>query len=434
MLAIGYQVPIEEVEVGDEVITHQGRIQRITETHVREIEEMFVRVRVQKHVRDTLLTTQNHPVLALKAEEIACIRRQQRPCTRNTLRCDDCLYLHEDIARPRWLPAGALEPGDYVVARYAHTELADMDVLDAAETLGTEAEVVKGQARHVVSQQTRWGQRRKVSTSPGLPNIIPLNPEVMRLFGYYLAEGDCDPDRGRVRFSLHRRELEEGSIGQDLIATLRRYFGLEAHVELGKGQGVAVAVKNVVFACLLDRLFGRHAQHKVITEPLLRLSEERLFWLLVGLLRGDGCVSESAAPRLILRLANARLIDQVAFIMDRLGYPATVDDGVPVRVEFDGYVSESVRYSLSLAASYAPDLYTAVSGRSLSDASAPPQRHLTLGGYVLHRVQEVERFYYRGPVHNLEVEPDHSYLVNCVAVRNCWLDAALWQNSGIEGR
>ncbi|MCI0679436.1 MAG: Hint domain-containing protein, partial [Actinobacteria bacterium] len=59
--------PIEKIEPGDLVLTHEGRYQRVVETMQRQIDEDLVRLHIGNQV---LTATQNHPLLRICGNEI----------------------------------------------------------------------------------------------------------------------------------------------------------------------------------------------------------------------------------------------------------------------------------------------------------------------------------------------------------------------------
>lgn len=115
--------PISEIEVGDNLITHRGRARKVTETFVRKIDEEIFWIDVKGLLKPTMTVTGTHPVLAVKRDDMRCMRDKSRLCRGNFASCfkeggrnkDDCEYLRKPITRPRWIQAKELEKGDFVV-------------------------------------------------------------------------------------------------------------------------------------------------------------------------------------------------------------------------------------------------------------------------------------------------------------------------------
>ncbi len=82
-------LPIEKIEPGDEVLTHEGRYRKVQRTMQRQVDEELVELRIRKLSATPLVATANHPVWAIRKEE--------------------------PTAAPSWIPASDLRPGDLVV-------------------------------------------------------------------------------------------------------------------------------------------------------------------------------------------------------------------------------------------------------------------------------------------------------------------------------
>ncbi|HEX9855029.1 MAG TPA: LAGLIDADG family homing endonuclease, partial [Acidimicrobiia bacterium] len=82
---------IEKIEIGDEVLTHNGRYRRVSDVMQRQVDESLVRLGITGRIAKALTATGNHPVLAVRAG---------MPTT----------------ATPEWVVAADIQPGDHVVA------------------------------------------------------------------------------------------------------------------------------------------------------------------------------------------------------------------------------------------------------------------------------------------------------------------------------
>src|SRR5437773_2229432 len=66
------------------------------------------------------------------------------------------------------------------------------------------------------------------------------------------------------------------------------------------------------------------------------------------------------------------------------------------------------------------------------DWEASDARVIRRGGFILVPIREISRAGYVGPVYNIEVEEDHSYTANFMAVSNCQ-NADISQRRKVEG-
>lgn len=126
----------------------------------------------------------------------------------------------------------------------------------------------------------------EVACRKKLPRLIEITPELMRLFGYYLAEG-CYA-RGKIIFTFHREEHDHIN---DVLFLCHKYFGLEGKLKPPKKKGklsMAVVFDSMAFAALILSVFGRLSKHKEIPEWCLYLSQEYLTEFFKGWAYGDG--------------------------------------------------------------------------------------------------------------------------------------------------
>ncbi len=136
-----------------------------------------------------------------------------------------------------------------------------------------------------------------------LPERVPVTCELMRLFGYYTAEGR---DNGCVQFVFGTHEADWHA---DCIALGEKLFGLSPTVEHTEDNSTRITF----YSAALGRFFSRHcgsgSRNKHLPEFLWDLPREYFLAFLQGYTRGDGHVSRegkliavSVSRQLILEL------------------------------------------------------------------------------------------------------------------------------------
>jgi len=105
----------------------------VIKTHTRQISEEIYNIDCRGHRKGGLKITAQHKILAIKREDIACVRPDCAagsglPCRHSSKRCDGCTY--EAVARavPRWICAQQLEVGDFVVGKVKLCCCCDLDM------------------------------------------------------------------------------------------------------------------------------------------------------------------------------------------------------------------------------------------------------------------------------------------------------------------
>ncbi|HID63593.1 MAG TPA: adenosylcobalamin-dependent ribonucleoside-diphosphate reductase, partial [Anaerolineae bacterium] len=123
LTATGFR-PIIQIKEGERVVSHTGRLRKVLRKFERDFRGYVYKAKIRGLPNETLLVTPEHPILAVRREDVQCIRNKERVCNGFPKKyCykqprhhrKDCEYLHTSIVQPRWIEAGELEEGDYVV-------------------------------------------------------------------------------------------------------------------------------------------------------------------------------------------------------------------------------------------------------------------------------------------------------------------------------
>lgn len=263
------QVPISEIVVGDEVLTHKGRFRPVTALH--------------QHVATTgLLVGNGHPGLRTTAEHPFLSTSSKLKHRRAEFDPNRAMHLvHTD---PEWVAA------DSLVGRYWATPVAfpPADVPDVIQLRGK-------------------GRRR----------IVAMTPELMRLAGRYVADGCMGSHRRVLICAAHEEEYEVTdlcrSAGFDKVAV---YHRSRPHT------GIQVAVNSVSFAAWLLEHFGQHAHAKHIPTWLLGAPQEYREAFLMGYLDGDGHWEPS--ERFEAKTVSKSLAIGVRLLASSLGYAVSL--------------------------------------------------------------------------------------------------------------
>jgi DNA polymerase-3 subunit alpha len=228
-----------------------------------------------------------------------------------------------------------------------------------------------------------------------LSRTIELDADFGYLLGLYVAAGQVD--RGHtVSWSFPEDERDLVSACRKLI---EKYTGKEATVR-GRPdregyRGVTVSVSSSVFAQLLSRLCGSGARHKHFPEWVFDAPEAFMLSAFVGVLDGDGSPTRSQV------ISPEQTSEQLHWQMRTL----------------------AARLNADFASTYCQPVVSDDHARSYRTNFSPHtelshRRTLSDEDYVYEPVRQVHRKSYTGPVYNIEVAEDHSYVTD-FAVHNC---------------
>ena len=231
---------IEEIQVGDEVMTHQGRWRAVYHTQKRPYHGKVFNLHFYGDSGHELKVTAEHPLLVV---------RRERAKERNK------------SFELSWSRADSVKEGDYLVVPVPQP------VMEPA--LAHSVTVPLGRGRHAPVD-------REVN--------LPYEPDFFRLLGYYFAEGHVDNEH-YLTFSFHVDEADYLADVKELIA---RYFGKSPIENAPRQNGQTIVLSSTEIARTFAREFGHRVYEKHIPEWVSSAEPELLAELVKGMWRGDG--------------------------------------------------------------------------------------------------------------------------------------------------
>ncbi|MFA5895678.1 MAG: LAGLIDADG family homing endonuclease, partial [Thermoplasmata archaeon] len=359
-------VAIDQVRIGDKVLTHKGRYRRVKALEHRWYDGPLYRI-VCTGQPDPLEVTEEHPILAV-----------ERPSIKNGKR------LLKGLGALRWAFPTDLKVGDYLVKpriREAGVETSWDVPIDVGVPSG---------------RRSMWAEQLVA---------VPLVPDIGRIVGYYLAEGSAD-DR-RLVFSFHERER---AYRDDIRAVIRRYFGLEGYEEQNTGMG-----RNVRFdSFLLARVFGslgHSCDDKRIPAVFMTAPPRVKAALVQGLWRGDG-YRDPIRSYFSVSTTSPHLAYQTQEILASLGIAAGTTSA--------RHEDKRRSYQVLVTAEFVEPMAKLL-GLEFEDRRNRVASHYVLDDeFVYSPIREITtREVEDLPVFNLEVEEDETYVAAGQAVHNC---------------
>jgi DNA primase len=237
---------------------------------------------------------------------------------------------------------------------------------------------------------------------PAIPLKIKINEDFLKLIGYYVAEGSNH--RAYIRFSLGNHEEE---FARDIVRLIKTIFKLSAsiHRRSGNRTGIEITVCHAHLANIFGNLMGKGAGNKHIPFVLQRLSSNWQRVLVRAIHRGDG--TDYVANRSNKKHSSITTISKVLAeqIVDSL-----LRDGIFPKVYVSAkYNHNGVRHRQSYIISWSVEANSRYNMLYYHEGST----------YWVLPLLSLSRTPYKGPVHNITVENDHSYVASSFAVANC---------------
>lgn len=357
-LADGSTKAIEEIQVGDRVLTHMGRARRVTSTFVRPYQDELVVLKLVGS-RTPLALTPEHPVWGAGRGSVVLNKRWV------------------DTPEPSWLHAAHLQAGDYLTFPAVYAPLTP----DFA--------------------------------TPALARLLGYYLAEGHLVRNKKGEYVC------VEFTCHRDDVlcqEITSLCEQLGTRNEPVFRARANTPLA----VSVAVHDAGLAELCLRLCGTYAKKKCLDESLMEWDEELLLHFLGAYFNGDGCQLKGTSHDRAgyLSTSSGQLASQLILLFARVGIPVGLNyirhkggSGFSARDTFEHQLRVGKQHIHLLAP------YSKAEGKPPDKAYGGGRK--LLNGHVWSKVNSVTRLHFSGQVFNFEVEEDESYLAGGFSVHNC---------------
>ncbi len=239
-----------------------------------------------------------------------------------------------------------------------------------------------------------------------VPYTVPLNEETAWLFGMYAAEGHSKD--GYVAFTLN---IQEEPYAQKVEAILGKWFGVRAITRAIKGQALNLYVTSKVLARFFLTNFGEKAYRKRLPSWLAdngRYADQ----VIKGLYEGDGCYLHGRVAA--FTTVSEMLAHQYRHLLAGVGVFSAI------KKRSMGALAKHAAYDVEIPARWRKS-FGQVVGRDYPDVLKGGYRDKiteTQQGWHIP-IRDVSIVSYAGPVYNITVEQDNSYVLNGIAVHNC---------------
>jgi acyl-coenzyme A synthetase/AMP-(fatty) acid ligase/intein/homing endonuclease len=375
---------IQELKIGDKVLTHEGKFEKVEKIFIRNYEGDFVKL-YTFYSNCPVELTPNHKVLVL---------RKMEPIT------------------TEWVEARHLKEGDYV----------------AFPRIKTEKEKKTIKISDIIKD-------RKVQDGYILPkkgkikNEIKVDDNLLRLIGYYIAKGSIAKDTIQLTFS---GDENEKIFAQDSKNLFKKVFGIKARLIKYKGSW-EVRADSIIVSKLFAKLFGHSASKKHLPYWILSLKEELLWEFVKGYWRGDGA-TDLKKRRIKFTTVSRNLAYQLKLILNKLGVVVSITH-LPAEKVRKGQADRKIQsihdiYELSITGKSAQKIYSQFNLKKPKETYSW-QKAIVTPNLIFFPVKKKEVSFYKGPVWNLQTK-SNSYVLDNLVVHNCTADIG-WITSHTYG-
>jgi len=351
---------IETIKTGERVLGKDGKFHKVTEVMVHRHKGKMYRI-TSKCFGSTVLTDE-HPVLCSRREKVGA---------------------HNKIFSNEWVRADSLRSGDYLVYPIL-SEIEDKDFVEVD-----------------------WKKPEMDRKSKPLSNKLLIGSDLLRLAGYYIAEGYVH--RGEITFTFNEKEVE---YVDDIKSIVKKIFGLAATSKIRENKHTNdINVSSAPLARLFKEWFDTGAASKKIPHFMMLLPLEKQRELLKGMWRGDGYVGKKKAG---YKTISKVLSEQAKMLLLRQSIVPTVSENKPYGMHKKFYGLE-VCGAKNLGA-----LCSMLSEETPENTEKTSRPRFAISKtHVMLPIRDTEIFDYDGDVYNFEVEDVHCYVSDNAILHNC---------------
>lgn len=353
----GTRKSIEDVVVGDEVITHLGRKRKVTKVHQRKYKGDLYSIKPEAH--SVIRCTRQHPFLAVPFEGA-----KER-------RGSGWVWREKGLLATEWVHAECLN-----------------------DQLLIEPVLQKGSCDKTPSRA------------------------LARLLGYYLAEGHLIRNRkgalAGIELTAHRDDVIHDEI-ERLCKELETKNAPSSKKRTNSEFAVGISIFDKALAAKMLRLAGVYSKEKRLHEEVLTWPTGALLEMLGAYINGDGC---SYNGSLRISTASADLAHQFAHILPRLGIISSLSC-VQHRAGSGFSAQNTYEYVTHIGKQWAPILKPYCQKLEVKEVFKAKNSRKFFADQITTPVRDIFAIYVETDVFNLEVDEDESYLVEGLAVHNC---------------
>jgi hypothetical protein len=404
---------IENVKIGDKVITHLGNKKEVKQIHKNELGNRKI-FEVKIAGTPTIKVTDNHRFWSISKEQLKWGMKPQF----NSI---DYLRVGDYISIPKhnfnYIPY-ELDILDYVNTSYGNIDLSyDSD----DEYLYPKSSWIRGSKLNENDTDIIISRKH----TPVLKKIL-IDEKFAFLLGVWLGDGHIMT--GKNKEKIHK--IERGiaiTVHKDnykLISLLQKYiydiFKIKAYVTGENNNVVQVQVHSMTIGVLFNKLFGSYFNKKRLPDLLYEWDQKMCKKLIEGIITSDGCVSKEGA--ISITMANIKLVKSLFSVFRNNGIMCYYTEMSKLKTGATEKIANLCFNINNIDLSNIIKFYEDNILENLLYKKSKENSIIEIDGNIFIRINS-KNISELSPefVYTLGVEDDHSYVVEGVIAENCFL-------------
>lgn len=354
---------IEEVKENDEVLTHKGRW--------RKINKVITKKFTGKATKFTIAGWSNNH------EDYKFVDNHELYVKRNN--------------EWQWIGCEEIVKGDIVGEPFENTKLETNITMTICDKITSSKKTIK--------------------------RSIEVGPNVLRLIGYFLADGSVNSSEGCIQFDFANKETD---YIQDVKEILKNNFNKESYIKEHGENCTRVVCYSKGMVNYFKNHFYDENRKKLFPWKLEKLNKSGCINLLAGLIRGDGHITNDSIN---FENTNSHLAHLCKRLLSKIGIASSISYREPK----DGNILANGRIIKGKQVIWKVCVGNKLSVKGLeylienanTKNCSVSERIWIDGNMCCGRVSDIVKEDYEGIVYDLQVEEDHSFSGPMLTIHNC---------------
>ena len=386
---------IQDVLIGDKVLTHKGRFRSVTRVMRRHYEGPIVKVSSYGLTGNTRITPE-HPIWVGGDEFLSVDQNFDNFNLANLSELSGLKEVETAMFCNEYLETSC---GNYIYPKTSQSRVTveeQSEIRSSAETQGVLCE------RYKISQSAiSYIKNDKRVPKGSIPSVIKLSYDFGLILGYYLSEGSVSVTGNSTEFALD--EHKDTKFKEQLVNAVANVFALEAKIYIGKKNVYRVCVNSRLFSNTMRHLCGSYSDKKLVLHDVMFSNEDMLKGIIAGYWNGDGHIGTKHADA---HCVNQSMLSQIKLGLSYFGISSSL-------------MHSGGNHNLKLSGDNFRSFLSTFYGDS-SQATTGSQKILNDGSKSIFPVKSRCSEPYSGDVFNLHVDEDESYSLINATVHNCF--------------
>ena len=428
ILTLNGYTNIEDIYVDDLIYTHTGKIKKVIDVLVKTINEEIYEIKTLGN--DTIYCTSNHPWYGIKRhpkenvdfDSINWLKTEDL-CNGSLISIPKIILEKQTITFIDLLDYSTKNKKIYDEYKYFETHIKSYKM-----NIKMFCRENNLNYRKMIKWNNDYTIKPKISK---FDNILNVNSDLMWLLGVFLAEGWVNNKKGRKVISLSFGDEKE--LIERVYNIIVNELKITPSIKKYKNQkGCQLYFSHQLLSEFLAKDFyisDEHFSHtKSIPIWVKNTGKENIIQFIKGYFDGDGCFSEKLKTNFIsMSSVSEKLIDDLKILFMMIGFlpNKSMIEKQKTEVILGREVNVKNKFTLTISGKQLNELlnYFDIKNCVIGDRY---NKFFQDDNYWYAPITNILKTKYKGVVYNLEVEDDHSYLVNGgLSAHNCVYDGLI---------